>query len=140
MRKEDKKERPPWAAQDTPGQRRGNVTHKSYIRNAQKAIEEGGEEKMEGKMGTRNQGANIFERIVEKPDRKNRMLHAGRAKAHSARLTQLRTGKVGFNEFLYERRVPGVLEQALRMWPRRDERTTRPPILPTTGERQGRKN
>jgi hypothetical protein len=35
-------------------------------------------------------------------------LHAGRAKAHSALLTQLRTGKIGFNEFLYERRVPGV--------------------------------
>jgi hypothetical protein len=36
------------------------------------------------------------------------MLHAGRAKAQSALLTQLRTGKIGFNEFLYERRVPGV--------------------------------
>jgi hypothetical protein len=36
-----------------------------------------------------------------------RRLHAGRAKAHSALLTQLRTGKIGFNEFLYERRVPG---------------------------------
>jgi hypothetical protein len=34
-------------------------------------------------------------------------LHAGRAKARSALLTQLRTGKIGFNEFLYERRVPG---------------------------------
>jgi hypothetical protein len=36
------------------------------------------------------------------------MLHAGRVKAYSALLTQLRTGKIGFNEFLYERRVPGV--------------------------------
>lgn len=35
------------------------------------------------------------------------MLHAGRTKAHSALLTQLRTGKIGFNEFLHERRVPG---------------------------------
>jgi hypothetical protein len=35
------------------------------------------------------------------------MLHAGRAKAHSALLTQVRTGKIGFNEFLHERRVPG---------------------------------
>jgi hypothetical protein len=37
------------------------------------------------------------------------MLYAGRAKAHSALLTQLRTGKIGFNEFLHERRVPGFV-------------------------------
>ena len=35
-------------------------------------------------------------------------LHFGRAKGHSALLTQLRTGKIGFNQFLCERRVPGV--------------------------------
>ena len=52
-------------------------------------------------MGTR------YQRATEEPDEKNRMLHAGRAKAHSALLTQLRTGKIGFNEFLHERRVPG---------------------------------
>ena len=46
--------------------------------------------------------------MAEEPDEKNRMLHAGRAKAHSALFTQLRTGKIGFNEFLYERRVPVV--------------------------------
>ena len=38
----------------------------------------------------------------------NRMLHAGCGKAHSALLTQLRTGKIGFADFLYERKVPGV--------------------------------
>jgi hypothetical protein len=36
-----------------------------------------------------------------------RKLHAGRTKAESALLTQLRTGKIGFNAFLHERRVPG---------------------------------
>jgi hypothetical protein len=36
------------------------------------------------------------------------MLHHGRDKAHSAILTQLRTGKIGFNAFLYERKVPTV--------------------------------
>jgi len=35
-------------------------------------------------------------------------LHTGREKAHSAILTQLRTGKIGFNAFLHERRVPTV--------------------------------
>jgi hypothetical protein len=42
------------------------------------------------------------------PSQTNRHLHAGRTKAHSALLTQLRTGKIGFSDFLYERRVPGV--------------------------------
>jgi hypothetical protein len=37
-----------------------------------------------------------------------RKLHAGRLKPESAILTQLRTGKIGFNAFLYERGVPGV--------------------------------
>jgi hypothetical protein len=37
-----------------------------------------------------------------------RELHAGRTKPESAILIQLRTGKIGFNAFLYERRVPGV--------------------------------
>src|SRR2546429_155206 len=36
------------------------------------------------------------------------MHQIGKTKAHSALLTQLRTGKIGFNEFLCERRVPGV--------------------------------
>jgi ribonuclease HI len=36
-----------------------------------------------------------------------RKLHAGRTKAESALLTQLRTGKIGFNAFLHERKVPG---------------------------------
>jgi ribonuclease HI len=36
-----------------------------------------------------------------------RKLHAGRTKAESALLTQLRTGKIGFNAFPYGRKVPG---------------------------------
>lgn len=39
-------------------------------------------------------------------------LHKGRAKPHSALLTQLRTGKIGFNQFLHERPVPGVATAA----------------------------
>jgi hypothetical protein len=42
--KEDKEERPPWVAQDTPKQRRVNAGYKSYIHDAQKAIEERGRE------------------------------------------------------------------------------------------------
>ena len=34
-------------------------------------------------------------------------LHQNRKKAHSALLTQLRTGKIGLNQFLHERNVPG---------------------------------
>lgn len=43
--KEDKEDRPPWTTQDTPDQRRINTAHKSYIQDAQKAIEEKGVEK-----------------------------------------------------------------------------------------------
>jgi hypothetical protein len=43
------------------------------------------------------------------PSPKIRKLHDGREKAHSAVLTQLRTGKIGFNEFLYKMRVPSAL-------------------------------
>jgi hypothetical protein len=42
------------------------------------------------------------------PSRAIRALHAGREKAHSSILIQLRTGKIGFNAFLYARRVPTV--------------------------------
>jgi hypothetical protein len=41
---------------------------------------------MEGEIETRNQGQHL-RRIAEEPDGKNRTLHAGRAKAHSALLT-----------------------------------------------------
>jgi hypothetical protein len=46
--------------------------------------------------------------LAPEPMQDIRHLHAGRTKAHSALLTQLRTGKIGFSDFLYERRVPGV--------------------------------
>jgi hypothetical protein len=46
--------------------------------------------------------------LVASPAQAVRRLHAGRTKPESAILTQLRTGKMGFNAFLYERRVPGV--------------------------------
>ena len=37
-----------------------------------------------------------------------RLLHSGRQKGHSALLIQLRTEVVGFNSFLFKRRVPSV--------------------------------
>ena len=45
--------------------------------------------------------------LTPTPSKAVRKLHAGRTKAESALLTQLRTGKIGFNAFLHERRVPG---------------------------------
>jgi hypothetical protein len=46
--------------------------------------------------------------LVPCPTKAVHKLHAGRTKPESAILIQLRTGKIGFNAFLYERRVPGV--------------------------------
>jgi hypothetical protein len=48
-------------------------------------------------------------RLNAEPSRATRRLHSGREKAYSAVLTQLRTGKIGFNAFLHERKVPTVL-------------------------------
>lgn len=43
---------------------------------------------------------------------KHMRLHDGRPKPHSALFTQLRTGKIGLNQFLHERRVPGMATAA----------------------------
>jgi hypothetical protein len=47
--------------------------------------------------------------LTPRPTPAIRTLHAGVTKGHSAIIIQLRTGKVGFNAFLYNRRVPGIL-------------------------------
>jgi hypothetical protein len=48
-----------------------------------------------------------FRQLIPTQSKAVRKLHAGRTKAESALLTQLRTGKIGFNAFLHERKVPG---------------------------------
>jgi hypothetical protein len=70
-------------------------------------LEEKGEEKWKERWKDSTKGRHLY-KIAPEPSPANRKLHAGRVKPHSALLTQLRTGKVGFNEFLYERRVPDV--------------------------------
>ena len=47
--------------------------------------------------------------IAPTPSSAHRERHAERKKEHSALLTQLRTGKIGFNTFLYDKKVPTVL-------------------------------
>ena len=51
-------------------------------------------------------GRHLFE-LTPEPSRAVRKLHAGVTKAISALITQLRTGKIGFNAFLHDRRAPG---------------------------------
>lgn len=46
--------------------------------------------------------------LTPHPTVKTLSLHNGRTKPISALITQLRTGKIGFNEFLFKQRVPGV--------------------------------
>ena len=48
-------------------------------------------------------------RLTPQPSLATRRLYAGLSKGQSAILAQLRTGKIGFNAFLYERWVPTVL-------------------------------
>ncbi|KAF6515856.1 hypothetical protein HZS61_004597 [Fusarium oxysporum f. sp. conglutinans] len=47
-------------------------------------------------------------RHTPKPSRKVLDLHDGLSKKHSALLTQLRTEKIDFKDFLYNRKVPGI--------------------------------
>jgi hypothetical protein len=76
-------------------------------------IKERAEEEWKKRWRESLKGRELF-KLMPEPARENRELHAGRKKAHSALLTQLRTGKIGFSNFLFERRVPGV-------WSRRCE-------------------
>jgi len=55
-----------------------------------------------------SKGRHLFHLIPE-PTRAVRKLHAGVSKAYSSLIVQLRTGTVGFNASLHERRVPGVI-------------------------------
>ncbi len=48
-------------------------------------------------------------RLTPEVTRSTRALHSGLRKEYSALLIQLRTGIIGFNEFLFRRRVPSVL-------------------------------
>jgi hypothetical protein len=48
-------------------------------------------------------------RLTPQPTLETRTLYADLPKGQGAVLAQLRTGKIGFNAFLYERRVPTVL-------------------------------
>jgi len=56
--------------------------------------------------------ATHFRYLASEVTHQHLRLHKDRAKSHSALLTQLRTGKIGFNQFLHERRVPGVATAA----------------------------
>jgi hypothetical protein len=104
---EEKEERSPWDTQDTPEQSRRNAVHKSHIQDAQKAMAEEEWEKWKRRWKQETKGYHL-RRIAKEPDGEACLVHAGRAKAHSALLTQLRTGKIGFNEFLFKRKVPGI--------------------------------
>lgn len=46
--------------------------------------------------------------ILPEPCERSMTPHRGLKKHESSLLTQLRTGKIGFNHFLYERKVPGI--------------------------------
>jgi len=57
---------------------------------------------------SRDRGGAEFRKLAPVVTHRYMRLHSGRLKPHSSLLVQLRTGKIGFNQFLCERRVPGV--------------------------------
>jgi hypothetical protein len=70
-------------------------------------IKERAEEEWKKRWQKGSKGRELY-KLIPEPMEGNRHLYAGRTKAHSALLIQLRTGKIGFSNFLFERRVPGV--------------------------------
>jgi len=110
--------RAPWETiSDTPTRRRRRTSERqaenqeemrqTKPKTKKTKIRERAEEKWKKRWQESSKGRELY-KLTPEPTQENRHLHAGRTKAHSALLTQLRTGKIGFSNFLYERRVPGV--------------------------------
>jgi hypothetical protein len=72
-----------------------------------KDIYKNGKERWQRRWQQGERGKHLRE-LVASPSQAVRTLHAGRPKPASMVLTQLRTGKVGYNAFLYDWHVPGV--------------------------------
>jgi hypothetical protein len=81
--------------------------HQTRPKTKKTKIRERAEEEWKRRWQESSKGRELH-KLTPEPTQENRHLHTGRTKAHSALLTQLRTGKIGFMNFLYERRVPGV--------------------------------
>ena len=97
---------PPWAID--PGSQPDDSEAQAWrIAELQKAIHKHGKERWQRRWQQGEKGQHLRE-LTPSPSQATRRLHAGLPKPESAILTQLRTGKVGFNSFLYDRRVPGV--------------------------------
>jgi hypothetical protein len=111
--------RAPWeTTSDTPARRGRRTSERQAEENQEETrqtrpktkktkIRERAEEEWKKRWQESSKGRELH-KLTPEPTQETRHLHAGRTKAHSALLTQLRTGKIGFSNFLYERRVPGV--------------------------------
>jgi hypothetical protein len=95
---------PPWKEDQGLGDSDAQVTR---IGELQRDIKKNCQERWQIRWQMGEKGQHLRE-LVPCPTQAVRKLHAGRTKPESAILIQLRTGKIGFNAFLYERRVPGV--------------------------------
>lgn len=97
---------PPWTVDF---RRPLNASEEQAIRieELQKNIYKNGKERWQRRWQQGEKGQHL-RKLVASPSQAVRRLHEGRPKPESAILTQLRTGKVGFNAFLYNRSVPGV--------------------------------
>jgi exonuclease III len=97
---------PPWG-DNREHTRNTDDTQARSIEDHKKRIVAIGKERWKTRWQLGEKGQHLRD-LVAYPTRATRTLHAGRTKPKSAILTQLRTGKIGFNDFLFERRVPGV--------------------------------
>ena len=107
--------RAPWEAPPPPqprrrreaGQQPEEAGKERERQTASNKIKGRGEKEWKKRWHESAKGRHLY-RLSPEPSQANLQLHAGRPKPHSALLTQLRTGKIGFLNFLYSRKVPGV--------------------------------
>jgi hypothetical protein len=97
---------PPWA-DDREHTRNADDTQATRMEDHRKKIRTISKERWKTRWQQGTKGQHLRE-LVSEPTAATRRLHAGRTKPKSAILTQARVGKIGFNDFLFERRVPGV--------------------------------
>ena len=98
-------ERTPW--QEENPTRNVNEEQAKRRQNALQKISKWARERWKDRWTNGVTGAHL--RVLARtPDKKVRKLYTNRRKAESSPLVQLRTGKIGFNDFLYSRGVPQV--------------------------------
>ena len=93
--------------EDTDGDRNASKELAKHMREVLKAVKKTAQDRWKDRWTNGTTGAHL-RALMQAPNKLVRKLYAKRRKAASSPLVQLRTGKIGFNDFLYSRGVPQI--------------------------------